>query len=128
MATQFERITATPEILGDFLGSLPVLQGPWDDAFHAAFCSGCPAENCDAENCPHNAERNNPTWWLKLPYTGTGPVRTESPDPYKRQAANLRLEAMHQRNSFGRHLLATELEAAAATIEALTEKTEDTRA
>ena len=127
MATQFERITATPEILGDFMGTLPVLQGPWDDAFQRRFCSDCEADNCDAENCPHNAERNNPTWWLKLPYTGTGPVRTESLDPYKRQAANLRLEAMHQRNSFGRHLLATEPEGAAETIEELTAKLEETK-
>lgn len=27
----FERITASPEALGAFLASLPVLQGPWDD-------------------------------------------------------------------------------------------------
>lgn len=112
----FERITASPEALGDFLASLPVLQGPWDDAFHRAFCDTCQAEDCDAEGCPHQAERNNPTWWLKLAYTGSGPVRTDSPDPYKRQAADLRLEALHQRNRFDRHLLATELEAA-ATIE-----------
>ena len=63
--TQFERITASPEALGEFLGSLPVLQGPWDDNFQAIFCSECNAENCDAENCDHQAERNNPTWWLK---------------------------------------------------------------
>lgn len=123
----FERITASPEALGEFLGSLPVLQGPWDDAFQSCFCAECHAENCDAENCHHQAERNNPTWWLKLPYTGTGPVRTDSPDPYKQQAADLRLEAMHQRNRFGRHLLAMELEGAAATIEALVAELEAVR-
>ncbi len=28
------------------------------------FCDGCQAENCGAENCQHNAERDNPMWWL----------------------------------------------------------------
>ena len=64
--TQFDRITATPEILGDFLGTLPVPQGPWDDAFQRRFCADCEADNCDAENCHHQVERNNPTWWLKM--------------------------------------------------------------
>lgn len=121
----FERITASPEALGAFLASLPILQGPWDDAFHRTFCDTCDAENCDAENCAHPTERDNPTWWLKLAHTGSGPVRTNSPDPYKRQAADLRLEALHQRNRFGRHLLATELEAAAATIEAMAAELEE---
>lgn len=120
----FERITASPEALGAFLASLPVLQGPWDDAFRRAFCDTCDAENCDAENCAHPTERDNPTWWLKLTYTGSGPVRTDSPNPYKRQAADLRLEAMHQRNRFGRHLLATELEEAATSIEDLAARLE----
>ena len=110
----FERITASPEALGDFLGALPILSGPWDDDFHRVFCDSCDAENCDAENCAHQAERNNPTWWLKRAYTGSGPVKTDSTNPYKRQAADLRLEAMHQRDRFGRNLLATELEEAAA--------------
>lgn len=26
----FERITASPEALGDFLGALPILSGPWE--------------------------------------------------------------------------------------------------
>lgn len=124
MATNFDKITASPEVLADFLASLPCLQGPWDDAFQEAFCADCPAENCDAENCHHQAERNSPAWWLAQIYTGSGPVRTDSPNPYKRQAANLRLEAMHQRDRFGRHLLAQELEGAAASIEELAEKLE----
>ena len=66
----FERITASPEALGDFLGALPILSGPWDDDFHRVFCDSCDAENCDAENCAHQAERNSPTWWLKRAYTG----------------------------------------------------------
>ena len=61
----FEMITASPESLGDFLGALPILSGPWDDDFHRVFCDSCDAENCDAENCAHQAERNSPTWWLK---------------------------------------------------------------
>lgn len=115
----FERITASPEALGDFLGTLPILSGPWDDDFHRVFCDSCDAENCDAENCAHQAERNSPTWWLKRAYTGNGPVKTDSTNPYKRQAADLRLEAMYQRGT-----LATELEEAAATIEALAAKLE----
>lgn len=61
----FERITASLEALADFLAALPVLSGPWDDDFNRTFCDSCPSENCDAENCPHQAERNNPAWWLK---------------------------------------------------------------
>lgn len=78
----FERITASPEALGDFLGTLPILSGPWDDDFHRVFCDSCDAENCDAENCAHQAERNSPTWWLKRAYTGSGPVKTDSRNPY----------------------------------------------
>lgn len=62
--TEFERIAKSPEILGEFLASLPVLTGPWDEAFHRTFCDTCKVDNCDADNCPHQAERNNPTWWL----------------------------------------------------------------
>ncbi len=68
--TNFEKITASPETLGEFLGSLPIAAGPWDDRFHREFCDKCDAENCDAENCPHNAERNDPLWWLKLEVEG----------------------------------------------------------
>lgn len=120
--TEYERITASPVVLGEFLGSLPCLEGPWDTTFHQEFCSKCGAENCD--NCPHEAQRNNPTWWLELIHTGAGPVRTESRNPYQRQAADLRLEAMHQRDRFGRDLLAKELESAAASIEDMAKKLE----
>ena len=113
--TEFEKITASPAVLGAFLGSLPCLEGPWDDAFHREFCDKCAAEECDA--CPHEVERNSPTWWLGLIHTGSGPVRTKSRNPYLQQAADLRLEAMHQRIRFGRDLLAKELEEAATTIE-----------
>lgn len=123
--TNFDKITASPEALGEFLASLPVLQGPWDDAFQRTFCADCAVDDCDAAPCPHQTERNNPAWWLGLPYTGAGLVRTDSWDPFKKQAADLRLEALHQRNRFGRHLLAGELESAAASIEELTGKLEE---
>ena len=64
--TNFEKITETPEALGELLASLTVIDSPWEDAFHKAFCADCKRENCDGKRCPHKAERNNPTWWLKL--------------------------------------------------------------
>lgn len=86
--------------------------------------SWAPSLSCPARGTTISAERNSPTWWLKRAYTGSGPVKTDSTNPYKRQATDLRLEAMHQRDRFGRNLLATELEEAAATIEALAAKLE----
>ena len=62
--TNYERITATPEALGAFLETLPIASGPWDVEFHRTFCKDCTAANCDGGNCPHNAQRNNPLWWL----------------------------------------------------------------
>lgn len=62
--SNFEKITATPEALGAFLASLPVATGPWDESFHEKFCASCEREECDTEHCPHQNERNNPTWWL----------------------------------------------------------------
>ena len=62
--TNFERVTQSREALAAFLGTLPVLDGPWHTDFQKRFCADCPAENCEAENCPHNAERDNPGWWL----------------------------------------------------------------
>lgn len=50
------------DVLGSFLSSIQCPEGPWDDAFHREFCSKCTAENCD--DCQHEAERNNPAWWL----------------------------------------------------------------
>lgn len=73
----FERITASPEALGEFLDALPVLSGPWDDAFHRTFCDKCAAADCDGDSCKHQAERNSAMWWLNqetddtdLPETG----------------------------------------------------------
>ena len=64
--TNFEKITASPEALGEFLASLPVATGPWDEEFHRAFCDSCERENCDEGKCPHQDKRNNPLWWLML--------------------------------------------------------------
>lgn len=68
--TQFEKITESPEVLGKFLASLPVIDGPWDAEFHKRFCDYCQEENCD--NCKCNELRNNPCWWLTL---------TDTPEP-----------------------------------------------
>lgn len=62
--SNYERIAETPEALGAFLAALPIASGPWDVKFHKTFCNACTAANCDGENCPHSAERNNPLWWL----------------------------------------------------------------
>ena len=64
--TNFEKITASPEALGEFLASLPVATGPWDKEFHRAFCDSCERENCDGKRCPHQDKRYNPLWWLML--------------------------------------------------------------
>jgi len=60
--SEFERITASPETLGKFLGSLPCIEGPWDEAFQKQFCSKCAALGCDV--CANEVYRNNPSWWL----------------------------------------------------------------
>ena len=62
----FEKVTASLETLGAFLASLPVADGPWDGEFQKRFCAGCEREDCDAAPCPHQEERNRPTWWLEL--------------------------------------------------------------
>ncbi len=60
--SNFEKITASPEALAAFLSALPVTSGPWDDDFHREYCDHCGLEDCD--HCSHEAERNNPAWWL----------------------------------------------------------------
>ena len=60
--TNFEKITASPETLGEFLASLPVASGPWDEEFHRAFCDSCELLECGPETCPHKG--NRPLWWL----------------------------------------------------------------
>ncbi len=60
----FEQITASPEVLGNFLAALPVADAPWDQDFQKKFCATCQRDDCDISPCPHSAERNNPAWWL----------------------------------------------------------------
>lgn len=60
--TNFEKITASPDALGEFLASLPVATGPWDEEFHRAFCDSCELLECRTETCPHKG--NRPLWWL----------------------------------------------------------------
>ena len=66
--TVFEKVTASPEALGKLLDSLTVIDSPWEEAFHRVFCDSCidsnGTQNCDTPGCPHEAERNNPLWWL----------------------------------------------------------------
>ena len=62
--SNFEKITASLETLGDFLASLMAVDTPWEDAFHKTFCTECGRDNCDEKCCPFQKERDNPTWWL----------------------------------------------------------------
>ena len=62
--SNFEKITASLETLGDFLASLKAADTPWEDAFHKTFCTECGRDNCDEKPCPFQKERDNPTWWL----------------------------------------------------------------
>lgn len=43
----YQSITASPEALAAFLGSIPAIETPWDDAFHRLYCSSCAAADCD---------------------------------------------------------------------------------
>ena len=62
--TNFEKITETPEALGEFLASLPVATGSWDEEFHRTFCDSCELLECRTETCPHKGDR--PLWWLAM--------------------------------------------------------------
>ena len=66
--TYFDRITASPEALAEFLTAVPVIDGPWDTLFQRVFCENCPAQDCEYtgewEHCPHQEERNSPAWFL----------------------------------------------------------------
>lgn len=62
--SNFEKLTESPDKLGAFLRSLPILEGPWDTEFHARYCADCLYLGCD--DCPHEEQRNNPDWWLGL--------------------------------------------------------------
>lgn len=70
--TNFEKITETPEALGEFLASLPVATGPWDAEFHKAFCDSCERVDCAQETCTHRG--NRPLWWLNQAAEGQGRI------------------------------------------------------
>ncbi len=53
----YQSITASPEALAAFLGSIPAIETPWDDAFHRLYCSSCSATDCDDCRRP---ERDSP--------------------------------------------------------------------
>lgn len=61
--TYFDQITASREAMAEFLASIPALDTPWDKAFQRKFCTRCRASGCD--RCPHQAQRNNPAWFLE---------------------------------------------------------------
>lgn len=77
VTTYFDKITASPEALAEFLAPIPALETPWDELFQRIYCAACSAENCDAENCPHQAERNSPAWFLaqEVVDDGNDPLR-----------------------------------------------------
>lgn len=60
----YQSITESPETLAAFLGSIPAIETPWDDAFRRIYCPSCSAEDCDDCRRP---ERDSPLWWLGLP-------------------------------------------------------------
>ncbi len=62
--TNFEKITASPDVLGEFLATLPVAAGPWDEEFHRMFCDSCELLECRPETCPHKGNRL--LWWLTM--------------------------------------------------------------
>ena len=75
--TYFDKITAYPEALAEFLASIRTLDAPWDEVFQRTYCAACSTENCKAENCPHQAELNSPAWFLaqEVVDDGNDPLR-----------------------------------------------------
>ena len=91
----FEQIAETPEALGAFLAALPVADGPWDAEFRRVFCTACSAENCDGDNCPHSAERNNPLWWLNKGTAQDAPDYEFSPEDAEAIERMAQMEPAH---------------------------------
>lgn len=60
----FEKITQTPETLAEMLAGLSLPDSPWDRAFREKYCAACSQVDCD--DCPYEAYRGNPLWWLGL--------------------------------------------------------------
>lgn len=68
--TYYEKVTASLEALAAFLASIPTMDAPWDEFFQQTHCVECQAENCSL--CPHQAERNNPAWFLAQEVSSDG--------------------------------------------------------
>ena len=73
--TYFDQITASPEVLAEFLASIRTLDAPWDEVFQQKFCTRCRASGCD--KCPHQEQRNSPAWFLaqEVADGGNNPLR-----------------------------------------------------
>lgn len=56
--TNFDQITASPEVLAAFLTSLPCLDAPWDDAFHRVFVTTAPWRT--APRCARMRKKKQP--------------------------------------------------------------------
>jgi hypothetical protein len=68
--TNYEKITRSKKALADFLGGLPVLEGPWDEAFHEQVCVNCNMPDCTDRDCPAPSLLRDSafraTWWLGM--------------------------------------------------------------
>ena len=93
--TNFEKLTASPETLGAFLASIPTTGGPWDEAFHKAFCGGC-GQGDGEPTCPHQAERGNPAWWLKQTAEATPSDKDVTPRPRFKGLAEMTDEEINE--------------------------------
>ena len=60
--TNFDSITESPERLTEFLCSLPVIEGPWDEYFHKKYCKQCDLEECT--QCKHGDQKERIAEWL----------------------------------------------------------------
>lgn len=86
----FQRITASREALAAFLGTIPAIETPWDDAFHRIYCSSCSAADCDDCRRP---ERDSPL--TEIGYIKGGIDRIER----KQDAQDARYIGMAERMS-----------------------------
>lgn len=72
--TNFEKISATPAALAEFLDGLNVVDAPWEKTFQVLFCSDCKYEDCPTI-CPFERriddpskqmENDRPMLWLHM--------------------------------------------------------------
>ena len=81
--TVFEQVTASPEALGELLASLMAVNAPWESHFQRTVCPDCEHYGRDCGDvCPHEAERNNPLWWLNR-LAGQEVPLEELPEPLR---------------------------------------------